>query len=180
MSESKTTSNLKKDYGCLSKNELENQKEIDDLKELVRDFIIGFNTDIFGVFPNGNSAFGCDEGTVCGNEYLRKLRSRFATLDSTYLEMEDSTSEVNDLNKIFLLLQNKREIVLKLQFLLMQVIRTGKEVKQEAISQDPFSDEIGMNMMDAFDMAIEDAEEFISETSPDNNKQQHDKQLPTH
>jgi len=59
----------------------------------------------------------------------------------------------------------------KLKKLLQEVIRTGKEVKQEAISQDPFSDEVGMNMMDTFDIAIEDAENYLEEikNSPDNN-----------
>jgi len=61
----------------------------------------------------------------------------------------------------------------ELKKLLLEVIRAGKEVKQEAISQDPFSDEIGMSMMDAFDMAIEDAENYLEEikNSPDTNIQ---------
>jgi hypothetical protein len=66
---------------------------------------------------------------------------------------------------------DKRIDTKKLQELFLEVIRTAKEVKQEAISQDPFSDEIGMNIMDALDMAIEDAEQFLSETSLDNNIQ---------
>jgi len=57
----------------------------------------------------------------------------------------------------------------KLQSFLLEVIRTGKEVKQEAISQEPFSDEIGMNMMDAFSMAIEDAEGYIQEIKTSSN-----------
>ena len=54
----------------------EAMKEIDELKEIIRDFIIGFSIDVFGVRPNGNSAFGCDEWEVRGNEYLRELLKR--------------------------------------------------------------------------------------------------------
>jgi hypothetical protein len=61
----------------------------------------------------------------------------------------------------------------KINKLLLQVIRIGKELKQEAISQDLFSDERGMNIMDSFSIAIEDAESYLEEikTFPDNNIQ---------
>jgi len=53
------------------------QEENKRLAEIIQDFKIGFELDIFGVLPNGNEAFGYDEGIVRGNEYLDKLIERF-------------------------------------------------------------------------------------------------------
>ena len=69
----------------------EAMKEIDELKEIIRDFIIGFSIDVFGVRPNGNSAFGCDEGEVRGNEYLRELLKRAELYAHTDIVDEIST-----------------------------------------------------------------------------------------
>jgi hypothetical protein len=55
---------------------------------------------------------------------------------------------------------------------LRELIRISKDIKQEAISQEPFSDLVGMNLMDEWSMKIEDIENSLLKTYSDNNKQE--------
>lgn len=56
------------------------REENKKLKEIVNDFVNGFDLDIFGVLPNGNEALGCDEGVVRGSEFLKGLYDKSAPL----------------------------------------------------------------------------------------------------
>ncbi len=50
--------------------------EILRLRSLLKEVKEGFENDIFGVLPNGNEAFGYDEGLVMGGEFLTALMEK--------------------------------------------------------------------------------------------------------
>jgi len=58
------------------------QEENIKLRVIIKNFFDGFEHDVFGVLPNGNEVFGCDEGEVRSGELLNSLHDRwFAVLE---------------------------------------------------------------------------------------------------
>jgi len=58
------------------------QEENIKLRVIIKNFFDGFEHNVFGVLPNGNEAFGCDEGEVRSGELLNNLHDRwFAVLE---------------------------------------------------------------------------------------------------
>ena len=58
------------------------QEENIKLRVIIKNFFEGFEHNVFGVLPNGNEAFGCDEGEVRSGELLNSLHDRwFAVLE---------------------------------------------------------------------------------------------------
>lgn len=53
--------------------------------------------------------------------------------------------------------ENKR-----MRELTVELIRLCKDIKQEAISQEPFSEPVGENLMDEWDIAIENVESALN------------------
>lgn len=109
---------------------------IDELKE---------DSVLSGLFPPGEMT-PPDGGPMC-------TRPADPSNDSEYWKTQ--------VQETYILLRDAHAAIENLRNLLVEVVRTGKDVKREAISQDPFSDEIGMNMMDSFSIAIDDAEEYL-------------------
>lgn len=50
------------------------------LMAIVSEFNEGFEMSIFGALPDGNTAFGCDEGEVRGQQSLEDTQTRYDAL----------------------------------------------------------------------------------------------------
>ena len=62
--------------------------ENDKMREILRDFVNGYEADIYGAIANGNTCCGIDEGVVRGNEFLKSLIERANALSATKQEGE--------------------------------------------------------------------------------------------